>query len=111
VAGEDWIAVPEGYPFNAVLAGIEAANGTPLRVVQRILDNRVAEALVGAGVGIAVLPRFTTHTGDRIALRPLRGIPTARYVTAVARPDHAQRGAVAHTLETLAAIARAAGTP
>jgi DNA-binding transcriptional LysR family regulator len=111
VAGEDWIAVPEGYPFNAVLAGIEAANGIPLRIVQRILDNRVAEALVAAGHGIAVLPRFTTHTGDRIVLRPLEGIPTARYITAVARADRAQRGAVAHTLDELATIARTASTP
>lgn len=104
VVDEDWIALPEGYPFNTVLASIEAATGRTARVMQRVLDNRVAEALVAAGHGIALLPRFTTRN-DSIDLRPLTDIPAARYITAVARPDRAQRGAVAHTLEALTRIA------
>lgn len=110
VVDEPWIGVPQGYPFDTVRTGIEAATGRATRVVQRIMDNRVVEALVAAGHGIAVLPRFTTSPGDRIALRPLLDVPAVRNVIALSRPDRAQRGAVRHTLDALHTIGEQTAT-
>jgi DNA-binding transcriptional LysR family regulator len=56
-----WIGVPGGSPYDRILRQIEAANGSAARVGQRFLDNGIVEALVAAGHGIAILPRFTTR--------------------------------------------------
>ncbi|WP_418276096.1 LysR family transcriptional regulator [Isoptericola jiangsuensis] len=101
VAGEAWVGVPRGYPFDTVLRGIEQATGAQLDVRQRIVDNRLVEALVAAGDRIAVLPRFTTPTGDRLTLRPLTGVRAVRHVSAVLRPDRARRRAVQRVLDAL----------
>ncbi|MFV2144723.1 LysR substrate-binding domain-containing protein [Isoptericola sp. G70] len=100
-----WIGVPHGYPFDTVLQSIEQATGTRLDVRQRVVDNRLVEALVAAGDRLAVLPRFTTPVGDRLTLRPLTGIPANRHVSAVLRPDRARRRAVRQVLD---AVVRAA---
>lgn len=96
-----WIGVPTGYPFDTVLQGIEQATGAQLDVRQRLRDNRLIEALVAAGDRLAVLPRFTTPTGDRLTLRPLTGVPATRHVAAVMRPDRARRRAVRHVLDAV----------
>ncbi|HET7304792.1 MAG TPA: LysR family transcriptional regulator [Segeticoccus sp.] len=98
---EDWIGVPAGFPFDTVLQGIERRTGRTLRVCQRLKDNRLIEALVGAGHGVAVLPRFTTPTDGDVVLRPLREVPTGRHVFAVMRRDRAERRAVRWVRESL----------
>nr|MDQ3358318.1 LysR family transcriptional regulator [Actinomycetota bacterium] len=94
VIGEPWISVPPGYPFEAVVADIEARTGQRARVVQHIRDNRVVEALVAAGLGIGLLPRFTTRERPDLVLRPLTGVQAARWVVGLSRPDRAERAAV-----------------
>lgn len=115
IADETWIGVPPGFPFETVLEAVSTATGRPTRYAQRgIRDNRVVEALVAAGHGLAVLPRFTTRPRDGIVLRPLTGIPTARYIFALMRPDRAERLAVRRVLDALgrsAAVVEAAPTP
>jgi DNA-binding transcriptional LysR family regulator len=101
VATAAWIGVPPGYPFDTVLRGVEQATGVQLDVRQRIVDNRLVEALVAAGDRLAVLPRFTTPVGDRLTLRPLTGVPAVRHVSAVLRPDRARRQAVQRVLDAL----------
>jgi DNA-binding transcriptional LysR family regulator len=105
VAGSPWIGVPRGYPFDTVLIGIEQATGAQLDVRQRIVDNRLVEALVAAGDRLAILPRFTTPVGDHLTLRPLTGVPAVRHVSAVLRPDVARRAAVRLVLDALRAAA------
>ncbi|WP_402466995.1 LysR family transcriptional regulator [Isoptericola aurantiacus] len=115
VVGEAWIGVPRGYPFDTVLRGVEQATGQRLDVRQRLVDNRLVEALVAASDRLAVLPRFTTTTGSGLTLRPLTGVPAVRHVSAVMRPDRARRRAVRQVLRAIAGsaeeVARAHGVP
>lgn len=105
VADASWIGVPRGYPFDSVLLAIEQRIGRGLDVRQRIRDNRLVEALVAAGDDLAVLPRFTTPTGTGVVLRPLAGIPTARHVFALTRPDRGERRAVQRVLDAFRRVA------
>ena len=110
VVDETWVGVPAGYPFETVLDGVARVTGRPVRVVQRIRDNRIAEAFVAAEVGLALLPRFTTRPRDGVVLRPLRGVNARRWVVAMSRPDRAERAVVRRTVSALREVAqRAAG--
>ncbi|RFA08668.1 LysR family transcriptional regulator [Subtercola boreus] len=102
--GEQWIGVPWGYPFERTLYDISAAAGAPVNIVQRFADTRVTESLVSAGLGIAILPRYTALTSDtmhRIALKPLSGMRAERHIYALMRPDRAERLAVRTVAEHL----------
>lgn len=109
VVDQPWIGVPAGYPFAAVLEDVERVAGRPVRIVHRIRDNRVVEALVGAGVGLALLPRFTTRPRDGVVLRPLRGVNARRWVVAMSRPDRAERAVVRRVVAALEAVGRREG--
>ncbi|MDH6180413.1 DNA-binding transcriptional LysR family regulator [Microbacteriaceae bacterium SG_E_30_P1] len=103
---ETWIGVPAGLPFDRILRDIEAANGTPARIAQRIADNGVVEALVAAGHGIAILPRFTTRDRENgLITRPLEGIRSRRLISALTRPDRAERPSVRAVVRALSDIA------
>lgn len=101
---QEWYGVPLGYPFDTVRLAVEEATGRPVQVVQRLRDNRLIEALVADSDRVAVLPRFTTP-GERVALRPVRRIPTARHIFAMSRPDRAERLAVQRVLDAFTAVA------
>ncbi|SED37763.1 DNA-binding transcriptional regulator, LysR family [Nocardioides exalbidus] len=101
VAAWPWIGVPLGYPFDTVRLAVEEATGTRVDVRQRVRDNRLVEALVGAGDWLAVLPRFTAPAGDEVVLRPLAGIESGRNIVAILRADRAQRRAVRRVLGAL----------
>jgi len=92
---ETWIGTPAGLPFDRILRGIEAANGTPARVAQRFADNGIVESLVAAGHGIGILPRFTTRDRENgLITRPLTGVRASRLISALLRPDRAERPSV-----------------
>ncbi len=109
VADATWIGVPEGYPFDTVLTSIAAQVGRPLDVVQRMRDNRLIETLVASSGHLAVLPRFTTRANEEIALRPILDVDAHRFMSAIMRPDRAQRRAVRTVLAAITAAARAQG--
>ena len=103
---ETWIGVPNWQPFDRVLRGIEAANGAPARVAQRIVDNGIVESLVAAGRGIAILPRYTTRDRENgLITRPLKGVRASRLISALLRPDRAERPSVRAVVEALQAVA------
>jgi DNA-binding transcriptional LysR family regulator len=96
VVDEAWIGVPVGFPFDRIMLEIESRTGRPARVVQRFSDTRVTEALVAAGHGIALLPRYTARgVGDTsLELIPLVGVRAIRDIVALMRPDRAERPSV-----------------
>lgn len=104
---ETWIGVPSGLPFDRILRRIEAANGAPAKVAQRLTDNSIVEAVVAAGHGIAILPRFTTRErGNGLVTRPLVGIRARREISAVLRPDRFERPSVRLVIQALRDEAR-----
>jgi DNA-binding transcriptional LysR family regulator len=109
LAGEPWISVDIGWPVDDVLRAIAVQTRTSPRIVQRINDFSVTEELVAAGVGIALLPRYSTDDrgGRRLARRPVAGVRAARLVEAVLRTSTAQRPAVRAVLDVLRAEADA----
>lgn len=109
IAGQRWIGVPEGYPFDDLRLAIESDAGVAFEVVQRVRDNRLVEALVAAGLGIGMLPRLSAAPGPGVSLVALTGIPTGRIVSALARPDVAERAVVRHVLGVLQRSAAAIG--
>jgi DNA-binding transcriptional LysR family regulator len=96
LADEPWISVEVGWPVDDVLRALSVQTGTVPRIVQRINDFSVTEELVAAGLGIALLPRYSTDDrgGRRLARRALTGVRAARLVEAVLRTGTAQRPAV-----------------
>jgi DNA-binding transcriptional LysR family regulator len=104
LAGEDWIGVPLGFPFDTVRVAIENRSGASLNIVQRVKDNRLAEALVAQGLGCGLLPRFTTRPRRDVVIKPLTGVRATRRIVAISRPDRTERAAVRAVLDTLVQI-------
>lgn len=103
VVGFPWMGVPDGFPFDTVLRQIEVqAESTALRA-QLFPDLRVLEALVSAGHGLSLLPRYTAMKNqDRgFVLRPLKGVKACRSIVALARPDVAARTTIQQVLSLL----------
>ncbi|MGN6609360.1 MAG: LysR family transcriptional regulator [Jatrophihabitans sp.] len=108
LAGEPWITVRDEFPVADVVRTIAERSGAPLSVRHRINDFDVTEALVAAGHGIALLPRYTAdhRGGTRFALRPLEGVRAGREIDALVRADRAERVVVTRVLRHLRAVAR-----
>ena len=75
--------------------------GKPLGVEQMIAE---LQSMVGAGEGLALLPRFTTRPNPATVLRPLSGVNSQRAIVALARPDHYARRAVRTVADLLADV-------
>ena len=104
---EIWIGIPDGFPYDRVLRQIEVANGSPARIGQRFVDNGIVEAVVAGGHGIAVLPRYTTNDHENgLITRPLSGIRATRQISALMRPDRAERPSVRRVVVELRAEAQ-----
>lgn len=108
VTGETWIGFPDGYPFERALDDIEAITGASLDIVQRVSDMRVVEALVAAGIGISLSPRFSASGPESgLVSRPLRGVAASRHIVALMRQDKAERLAVRKVVEAITVEASA----
>ncbi|MGN6502166.1 MAG: LysR family transcriptional regulator [Pseudolysinimonas sp.] len=102
VIGERWIGVPQSLPFDRILQRIEAITGLQADVVQRFADNGIAEAMVAAGHGIAILPRFTTRDHENgLVTRPLDGVRSERVIWTIQRPEVAVRPSVRLVIQAL----------
>ena len=97
VVAYPWIGVPPGFPFEQVLRQIEARTGRLAKRTTRYADLRVMEAMVAAGHGLAIVPRFTSRkaqTARGFVMRPLEGIRACRSIVVLARSDVAERSSV-----------------
>ncbi|PPH08178.1 LysR family transcriptional regulator [Rathayibacter sp. AY1H3] len=104
---EEWVAVHEGFPLERAIDAIAVLAGGEARIPHRINDFLVAAAVVSAGDGVALLPRYTTdlRRTPEVVLRPL-GIPgLGRHIDCLARPETLERSAVRAVLEQLTGIA------
>jgi len=108
LVGQRWITVREEFPVADVVRAIALRSGAPLDIRHRINDFRVIAALVAAGHGIALLPRYTVdhRGGTRLVVRPLEGVRAGREIDALLRPDRAERVVVKRVLRHLRAVAR-----
>lgn len=107
---ETWLGVPPGFPFERILHAIEEQGGRRVQVAQRFSDMRIVEAFIQAGFGVAFVPRYTSGVvADDLVLKPLRGVPAARQIVALVRPDVAERLAVRTVLDVLVAKAAELG--
>ncbi|HQE31258.1 MAG TPA: LysR family transcriptional regulator [Propionibacteriaceae bacterium] len=104
LVGTTWVSVPEGYPFDSILVALERLAGQRLERSARVRDNRVVESLVVAGLGLALLPRFTTRPRPGLVTRPLTGVRADRAVVAMCRPDRYARAAVKVTVDCFADV-------
>ncbi|WP_150461927.1 LysR family transcriptional regulator [Nesterenkonia ebinurensis] len=99
-----WLGVPQRYPFDSIPVAVEQLTGRSINRAVRLRDNRLVEALVAEGQGIALLPRFTTRPRPGVVLRPLTGVRAERAIVALSRPDRYTRLAVREVTDRLAAI-------
>lgn len=98
LVGEQWISVHEGFPLAQALQLLGAATAQPVEIVHRINEFFVASAVVATGQAVALMPRYTAAPTDgRIVLKPLVGLPLARNIDVLARPEALHRNA-AHTV-------------
>lgn len=104
VAELRWIAVPDGYPFATVLARIETVTGVRLDRIAEVKDNRLVESLVARGLGVGLLPRFSTPPSPAYRMVPLRDVECVRAIVAMGRADRVERRAVRAVLTMLADI-------
>jgi DNA-binding transcriptional LysR family regulator len=98
-----WIAGLAGTQFANALDSVCAAAGFAPRVVHRADDARLIQALVVAGLGIALLPALAcepARTIEYVAVTPT----TQRHVWALARRGATRRPALAAALHALQTV-------
>jgi len=107
VIDEPWIGVPEGFPLDRVLSAVSIQAGRDAKIIFRTTHLPLAEKLVEAGRGVALLPRHSSQprAEGAFALVPLAGIRAGRHLEALSRPDRAARRAVRLVLDALTAEA------
>ena len=87
LADERWIDVPRQIEGGQVLAAAGARTGLHFRVVYESDDYTAIHELVGAGLGVALLPDLALFPdNDAVVLRPLAAPAPFRRIQAVVRP-------------------------
>lgn len=87
LSGETWISGAPGVPNRTCLDTLARASGGEARVAYESADYHVILALVGAGLGIALVPASTLPGADRSRIRVhhLRGPTPVREISVVHR--------------------------
>ena len=90
-----------GTQFAAALEVACAAAGFAPRIVHRADDARLIQALVAAGLGIALLPELACAPASGVRYVELTPSPPRRHITALARRGATRRPALAAALSAL----------
>ncbi len=85
LADEDWISVRGGFPVDDVLLSLATITGVQPRVVHRINDFAVIEAMVADGHGVALIPRHAVRH-RKIHRLEISGVRAARIYEVLCRP-------------------------
>jgi DNA-binding transcriptional LysR family regulator len=104
-AGAAWIGGIPGTQYAAVLEQACRSAGFSPRVVHRADDARLLQALVGAGLGIALMPALACTPDPRVRYVTMTPVPPRRHITALARRAAARRPALAAVLTALRSAA------
>jgi DNA-binding transcriptional LysR family regulator len=96
-----WIAGLAGTQFAAALDVACAAAGFRPRVVHRADDARLIQALVAAGLGVALLPALACAPATGVRYLEVAPPPPRRHVWALARRGATRRPALAAALSAL----------
>ena len=112
LAGEPWVLPPEGWSCDDVIRVSCSAAGFSPNVAHRSGDWAAIMAMVGAGLGVAVVPRLAQDSPPPgVVIRRLRGEPAARHLFVICRrgaEDHPAIAAVIGAIRAAAAPAPAA---
>ncbi|MBB4683902.1 LysR family transcriptional regulator [Amycolatopsis jiangsuensis] len=106
-AAESWIMDRPGRPHHGLVLTACANAGFTPSIAHESSEWDTAAALVGAGLGVALIPRLARiPTGDRIVRVPLRGDPTpARHILTGVRRGSRRQPVIATALTALEDIA------
>ena len=106
LADEAWIVPPDGWSCEDVIRVSCAAAGFTPRVAHRSHDWTAIMAMVGAGLGVAVVPRLAQDPPPQgVVIRRLMGEPAARHLFITCRrggEDHPAIGAVIEAVQDVA---------
>jgi DNA-binding transcriptional LysR family regulator len=102
LALDPWVLPPVGWACDeVVLAGCRAAGFTPVEA-HRSGDWVTTLALVGAGLGVSLVPRLAqVPPPPGVAVRPLSGVPPCRHLFAACRRGSEEGPALRAFLEAL----------
>lgn len=102
LASERWVAGLPGTPFGTLVQRACRAAGFEPDIVHRSREFGVQQALVAAGMGVALLPALgRTGDGPDVRFLPLRSPAIARRVRATARRGALRRPTVAAVVRAL----------
>jgi DNA-binding transcriptional LysR family regulator len=109
LAGERWIAPPEGWSCDDVIRVSCSAAGFTPDVAHRSGDWTAIMAMVGAGLGVAVVPRLAQDVPPPgVVIRRVRGEPAARHLFVMCRRGAEDHPAIGATIAAVRAAADAA---
>ncbi|MGW9404161.1 LysR family transcriptional regulator [Arthrobacter sp. NPDC055585] len=106
LADEEWVSVQDGFPLMPALQAIAVHAGQPLNITHQINEFFIAAEIVAAGSAVALMPRRTASPpeGSGLVLKPIRGLPLARHVDVLCRPEALHRAAVQQVVTALREI-------
>ena len=109
LADEEWVSVQDGFPLMPALQAIAVHAGQPLNITHQINEFFIAAEIVAAGSAVALMPRRTASPpeGSGLVLKPIRGLPLARHVDVLCRPEALHRAAVQQVVTALREIVAA----
>jgi LysR family transcriptional regulator, transcription activator of glutamate synthase operon len=100
LAGEDFVTTPAGFGFRSLVDGLLEAASVAAQVSFEISDLATIEGLVGAGLGIAILPEQFAGASGTVAIA-LAADRAERVVGLTWRTDHPLPPTAARFLEFL----------
>lgn len=108
LAEEEWITEAAGGPYRALFTAAFVAAGLTPRVTHEVVEWETAMALVGAGLGIGLLPRLVSLAGVDNVVRVRLSGPTrpVRKIVVVTRPGGRASVLVRESLATLQTLAK-----